>query len=187
MLVPKISFSPREQLFNMQESLEPSSNVYTPIQGRTIRLLSLVPGRNNEPIACELFTVDLESRPSYEAISYVWGHPHEDDDPSEWTQTISITLDRIPFSVRMNLHNCLRDVRLETTSRVLWIDAVCINQRDTEEKSCQIQMMGDIYRSSRQTLVWLGHDREYMPTLDLAQWVSRSAVSSQRFAEHISR
>ncbi len=41
-------------------------------------------------------------------------------------------------------------------NRPLWVDAVCINQDDLEERSSQVQQMGTIYRSAARTLSWLG-------------------------------
>jgi hypothetical protein len=39
-----------------------------------------------------------------------------------------------------------------------WMDAICINQEDVKERSAQVSLMGDIYRSSRATLVWMGNE-----------------------------
>jgi len=60
------------------------------------------------------------------------------------------------FSVRKNLYDALTHMRSDTESRVLWIDALCIDQSDGQERNHQVQLMGDIYHSARQVIVWLG-------------------------------
>jgi hypothetical protein len=47
-------------------------------------------------------------------------------------------------------------LRLEDRKRLIWADAVCINQADDEEKSWQVRMMGDVYRNADRVLIWLG-------------------------------
>ena len=88
----------------------------------------------------------------YMAISYVWGHgPRER----------SITLDGEPFSVRANLFDLL--LHLRRTQRIrqgfkAWIDALCINQDDLEERVRQVARMRDIYESAWQVVTWLGEE-----------------------------
>lgn len=59
-----------------------------------------------------------------------------------------------------NLGAALRNFRLKERPRVLWADAVCINQADDEERGCQVQMMGKTYGKAGRTLVWLGDESE---------------------------
>jgi len=47
-------------------------------------------------------------------------------------------------------------LRLESEPRVLWADAVCINQQDDNEKSKQVQLMLDIFASASKVLAWTG-------------------------------
>lgn len=49
-------------------------------------------------------------------------------------------------------------VRSTSKTRILWIDAICINQEDTEEKNVQIKLMRRIYQEAETLLVWLGDD-----------------------------
>jgi len=146
-----------------------------------IRLLSLLPGGFSDDIEIEIFHVESnypeeersreersanlertfellqlgESRctPSYEAVSYVWG---SEADPS----FISIRDRGRPGSsslpVTQNLEEAMRYLRREDEARILWIDAVCINQQDLVERSVQVGRMGDIFRNSKQVDVWLG-------------------------------
>ena len=139
-LKPDESRQPQPQPTHIYSSLTSDSS---------IRLLELQPGAPSQPIECRLFIVDLASDPIYEAISYEWGDP---------SKTTSITCDGKHRSVRMNLELALRSFRKPSESRVLWIDALCINQDDDMEKSHQVAMMGDIYRKAKTGLAWLGPD-----------------------------
>jgi hypothetical protein len=60
------------------------------------------------------------------------------------------------LKVSANLHSALLRLRLRSETRVLWIDATCINQTDNEEKSIQVRKMGSIYRKAQRVVVWLG-------------------------------
>jgi hypothetical protein len=64
-------------------------------------------------------------------------------------------LDGIPIQVRENLFAALWHLRSETETKVLWIDALCINQEDVVERSAQVSMMGEIYSHAFQVQVWL--------------------------------
>ena len=67
----------------------------------------------------------------------------------------------------------LRRLRDPAVSRILWIDAICINQSDKNEKSHQVAMMGEIYSSCQKAIVWLGED------LDTTKAGSKSIVASR--------
>lgn len=86
-----------------------------------------------------------------------------------------IRLDGVDFYISESLQAALRQLRLETGVRLLWADAICINQKDDTEKNAQVAIMGNIYRHGKQTVVWLG---------DANCWTSRAfkfleLVSSQ--------
>jgi hypothetical protein len=85
--------------------------------------------------------------PKYEALSYAWGD-------SLSMEYISIN-DKF-LLVRSNLATILRYLRKKKVSRILWIDAICINQNDVAEKNVQVQRMVQIYRQASSVLVWLG-------------------------------
>lgn len=62
-----------------------------------------------------------------------------------------------PPAASRNLADALHAFRPPTRSKVIWVDAVCINQEDREEKSKQIPLMGEIFASAKLAHVWLGH------------------------------
>ena len=89
-------------------------------------------------------------------------------------QAISdILIDGFRVSVTTNLEVALRHLRSETVKRLLWVDAVCINQQDDMEKSEQVKMMRDIFSSAQKVLAWSGEasydSDEAMDTLIMLQ------------------
>jgi hypothetical protein len=117
----------------------------------TLRLLILEPGSGEEIIRCHLQQDDLRRKPQFEALSYVWG------DPANPTDIICCG-EIMP--VRRNLDAALRKLRRPLNQRVLWVDALCINQTDPDEQASQVGMMDYIYSCAEQVLVWLGEERE---------------------------
>jgi Heterokaryon incompatibility protein (HET) len=121
--------------------------------GQEIRLFSLLPGTSNSHIRGSLFKIGTEHivrdspEVNYEALSYVWGD-EEGQDP--------IFVNDSLFKVTRNLHAALSLLRLCDRERVLWIDAICINQMDYEERGHQVSLMRQIYESASQVLVWFG-------------------------------
>ncbi|KAL2203445.1 hypothetical protein CC79DRAFT_1279122, partial [Sarocladium strictum] len=112
-----------------------------------IRLLDILPGRSGEPLCISLRIVNLDTRPDYEALSYVWGDP---------TITRNLRCNGNDIHVTTNLHDALTQLRLTDRPRTLWADALCINQADLDEKAQQIRIMHLIYRECRCCVVWLG-------------------------------
>lgn len=112
------------------------------------RLLHLLPGRRKDLLRGDLRVVSLADKPKYEALSYTWGAT---------TIGASITVNGgCPIPVTDNLYNVLRRLRRRFRTRVLWIDAICIDQCDPEERGHQVSFMGQIYNLARQVCVWLG-------------------------------
>jgi Heterokaryon incompatibility protein (HET) len=117
-----------------------------------IRLLRLLPHEDrNAPIQCQLFDYSLQESGKrmhlYDALSYVWG---DSDNPR------SIYIGEHDLPVTENLHTALSHLRNFSLERIIWIDAICINQENTEEKEQQIQFMAKIYSQANRVLVWLG-------------------------------
>ncbi|KAJ9604904.1 hypothetical protein H2200_010293 [Cladophialophora chaetospira] len=127
-------------------------SVYNPlsIYPREIRLITLHPAADKEaPIQCELNQVELKSAPPYETLSYVWGPP---------SFTESIRLGSHDVHITPNLASALRQLRPVSPrpARVLWIDALCINQDDLAERSAQVLLMRDIYTRGKTNMAFLG-------------------------------
>ncbi|KAI0912514.1 HET-domain-containing protein [Ustulina deusta] len=112
-----------------------------------VRLLRLLPGHGSESVHCELFTISLDEPIEFEALSYVWGSKKDD---------VEIVLGGQVKTVTRNLGSALHHLRNDEKERVLWVDAVCINQGDLGERSSQVQLMQRIYSGASQVVVWLG-------------------------------
>ncbi|KAI0424489.1 heterokaryon incompatibility protein-domain-containing protein [Xylaria sp. FL1042] len=119
---------------------------------RTIRLLELKPGGPGDILRCSITTASLTSATDYEAISYCWG--------SNKTVDCIMCDDQGALPLNQSLSLALRYFRHAENSRLLWADAICINQEDVEEKSIQVRQMRDVYRRARRVLVWLGEEGE---------------------------
>ncbi|KAL2070883.1 hypothetical protein VTL71DRAFT_13909 [Oculimacula yallundae] len=128
-----------------------STTSSTTVHAKYIRLLRLISGSAPSVVECELEVVELDHAPAYEAISYVWGDP---DPPAQIICNGHLKV------VTPNLESALQHLRLASTTRLLWIDAICVNQDDVIERSEQIQMMREIYSKPSRVLVWLGEDIE---------------------------
>ncbi|KAK0906306.1 hypothetical protein LTR91_012100 [Friedmanniomyces endolithicus] len=85
----------------------------------------------------------------YETISYCWGSSR-----IRSTLVIQGHVVDVPASSA----KALRRVRLRNKSRLVWIDAICINQNDSAEKSAQVAMMADIFRSGVGGVIYLGEE-----------------------------
>ncbi|KAK1753313.1 heterokaryon incompatibility protein-domain-containing protein [Echria macrotheca] len=112
------------------------------------RLLNLEPAPDfASPIAVRLSTHRFDSGETYEALSYVWGDPND---------TVLISVDLVLVPVTRNLAAALRHLRHTRDTKVIWADALCINQANTEERNHQVKYMGEIYRCADLVRIWLG-------------------------------
>ncbi|KAI0454258.1 heterokaryon incompatibility protein-domain-containing protein [Xylaria acuta] len=113
------------------------------------RLLELLPGDEDDPVSYRLHAADWKCPPAYEAVSYAWGdanHTH----PS--------VCDGFRHMISLNLRDGLIAMRTKDRSRLLWVDAVCIDQTNTKERGQQVSHMRLIYEGASRVLVWLGPD-----------------------------
>jgi hypothetical protein len=107
-----------------------------------------LPGLNNDPIECTTRLANINES-AYEALSYIWG-----DISSSTQETVIISGNSV--AVTSNLHTALRHLRHPINKRTLWIDQLCINQWDNDEKAQQVAMMRDIYKNCTRCIIWFG-------------------------------
>ena len=114
-----------------------------------IRILILLPPASSDDseLRCHLTTAEISDSPSYEAVSYCWGTE---------ALTERIHLPSGTLAITKNLATGLRRLRCRDRPRHLWVDAVCINQQDDQEKGHQVAFMAQIFRNAECVLVWLG-------------------------------
>lgn len=142
---------------------------YRPLKdNETIRLLTLAPGKLNEPLKGRLDVVNVDSAGSYEPISYVWAEPGMPN--HRYEILISDGDDERLLELRGgSLFTALSHLRFEGQERCIWADQICINQDDLKERGQQVQFMNKIYKNASHVLVWLGLDmaNEAKPAFDL--------------------
>ncbi|KAG6364128.1 hypothetical protein INS49_005726 [Diaporthe citri] len=138
-----LSIYDRDQIKVMTEKL-----IYTPLIEGDFRLLVLEPGPHKDPnISVRLVQCRPQFAPTYDALSYVWG---------DQSRRTTISLDGKPFDVTTNLAWALRRTRNPHEARLVWADAICINQLDLQERSQQVAIMGSIFSNASRVLVCMG-------------------------------
>jgi hypothetical protein len=137
-----------------------------------IRLLLLDAGTEEDDISTSLEVWDRIAAPPYRAISYVCGDAQ---------RMQNITVNGSHVSVRHNCHYALWQARLHFPESRVWIDAVCINQLDLEEKTAQVTMMHRIYSQAHQVLACIG------PSDTHSDVVLRAARNVDMFVQHLAK
>ena len=143
-----------------------------------IRLMTLLPGRFEDDISITIETVVLtkEHIPQYEALSYVWGSPENPMDISvkarkpKRSKSVSLlgrsrrrrleACSHGTISVTQNLTTALPYLRMRDRPRVLWFDAICVNQQDIAERGQQVKRMAAVYSMASPVIVWLGPESQ---------------------------
>lgn len=137
---------------------------YQPLHppSQQIRLLTLLPvsDTSEHSVSAILHTVSLDDQPAFEALSYTWGYK---------TDTREININGYAAHITKNLEAALRRLR-GPKPRVLWVDALCINQKDNDEKNHQVPLMSQIYTNCQQVIIWLGEGNKYIEAL--FQWLN---------------
>ncbi|KAK6954802.1 hypothetical protein Daesc_004771 [Daldinia eschscholtzii] len=136
--------------------LNPHEAIYTPLSRNQVRFIEILPsGTEEAPVRCLLKAVELGPDVRYAALSYVWGDPEV---------TRDIIVNGVVLPVTVNLESALRQFSKTgfpgngETGLItqLWVDAISINQQDTQERNHQVTMMASIYRNATSVLSWLG-------------------------------
>ncbi|PMD50634.1 HET-domain-containing protein, partial [Hyaloscypha bicolor E] len=144
---------------------------YSPLGHSELRLIKIDPGQHDERVRCSMITrrISTQSDWTYQALSYTWG---------DGTRKVPIFLNGQDFLVTTNLEDGLRHMRCKTWSKSLdqlplWIDAICINQEDSDERDVQVRRMKSIYEQAERVIIWLGSYNERTDEtfrLDLNRW-----------------
>jgi hypothetical protein len=123
-----------------------------PLASRTIRVLQVHAQPDNakedDIVECDLSVIDLDARPHFAALSYVWGPPA--------TGSHQLLCDGVHLTVTESCHSALWHLRKKLGGFSIWVDAVCIDQENVREKEQQIPIMGDIYANAHAVYIWLG-------------------------------
>lgn len=147
-------------------------------------------------LSCELIRADLASAPAYRALSYTWGSS---------ASSHLIAISGVSFKIGVNLFEFLRTYQALQESddcNLLWIDQLCIDQENEQERNWQVQIMAQIYQSAKEVVAWLGpatqHTTKAAWIVDLLEsdyklqhdlpWINRDAGitgSARKFFEDL--
>ena len=128
------------------------TSIYSPLLRGThsLRLINLVAGRLSEEVELRMFETSLyTSTGTYRALSYAWGN-------RDVTRSVFIRCNGRQVPVSSNLRDILRRLRRPDHEIVLWVDALCINQADDDERTHQVSFMRLIYENAAECIIWLG-------------------------------
>jgi hypothetical protein len=118
--------------------------------GSTIRLVKVRLSKNaNDPVQCDIRFASTDN--DYFCLSYVWGNR----EPGDW-----ILMNDKRFWARQSLFDFLTSARslVDIQPHWIWIDALCIDQENIEEREHQVKRMGHIYSCANRVVSWLGSD-----------------------------
>ncbi|KAM6529764.1 hypothetical protein FALCPG4_007892 [Fusarium falciforme] len=165
-----------------------SRYTYSSLAGKNhIRLLLLCPASTPEaPLRGYLLPTHVDGKnPSYAALSYCWNEciysSPVDGEPCIFLEDLPSlrkryhherTLPAKPLSLTLNLVNALRAIRDDVSRIPIWVDQICINQADIDERSSQVALMDRIYKNASYVRIWIGddtQDRRVAKAFDLAR------------------
>ena len=151
-----------------------ADHLYPPLDqsaGAT-RFVQILPQSGPHKLQCNLAAGNINDA-DYIAVSYEWGSAA---DP------VLISVNSKPVIVRQNIYKFLLTMRKLECTKYLWIDALCIDQENIEERNRQVRQMGDIYSRAIETWVWLGEPGALPPQdvfRDLAKKVAQNKTGMQ--------
>jgi hypothetical protein len=132
---------------------------YSPLNINEFRLLGITrleQSLDKSLPACKLVHAPIDNALKYNALSYVWGLQNDQE---------TIAINDKAFSVSVNLCTVLCALFHYTEPHIVWIDAICINQKDDEEKVTQIPLMREIYSRAACVVAWVGREEHDSDTL----------------------
>jgi Heterokaryon incompatibility protein (HET) len=147
-----------------------------------IRLLTIIPGSRGSPICCVLGWYDAAKMPSYTAVSYCWRSHQPSADKFFKDTPRQIVVNDQDFEVTKTAFEVLTHMRSNYRSRTIWIDAICIDQKNEDDKTRQLPLMPQIYQDAREVIVFLGPSKTAALATSLvnrAFVVNRLCVSDQ--------
>ena len=131
---------------------------YGPLKhGREFRLVQFGEVQktgSRSSITCRFSSHPVDQAPTYSTLSYTWGNPGGDE-------TVDCP-DNTSLLITSNLATWLRlhGMRLAKEGQLLWIDQLCIDQTNIDERNAQVQIMRDIYKNAVRLFVWIGPESE---------------------------
>lgn len=138
------------------------------LDGGQIRLLNLFPGEQFDPLQGLIWVTHLDAKVNYTTVSYVWG-PR-----SQLSHALHTPVGNL--SITEPLYLTLKQLRNRHKGVVLWVDAICINQDDDNEKTEQVKMLPRIFQNSAQTLGFIQDNEESKEVVEMLMQVRAREV-----------
>lgn len=153
------------------------------LPGGFMRLLQIQGGANTKTqkdttISLRITQYAIHRLPPYVAISYTWGSA---------LTTRPIRVNGRPFHVRLNLWNLLWHLRQRGEARFLWIDALCIDQRNLVERNFHVQLMGNIYDKAVTAIVWLGLPSDDRRQARVLEFIGEMAAAAKKYPAEVAK
>ncbi|KAI0454905.1 heterokaryon incompatibility protein-domain-containing protein [Xylaria acuta] len=125
--------------------------MYSPLAPDAVRLFRFTPSATAQDLECELAVFPLTQAPKFNALSYCWG---------DSVRSASIRSNEDKMMITRVLREALQRLLVLDRGGIewLWIDQICINQTNAQERGSQVDMMKAIYKASERTIIWLGAD-----------------------------
>ncbi|KAI9857986.1 MAG: hypothetical protein M1813_007956 [Trichoglossum hirsutum] len=147
---------------------------------KDIRVFELAPGWSGDPLRGRIIHSSHTGKGDsqgwsipYEALSYCWGRYCDRD-------LRLVVNDRYSLRIMPDLDVALRHLRSTYKRKYLWIDVICINQDDVQEKSVQVALMVDIYARAEVVNVWLGPSKQESPMgMEVLNYFAQSTVNDR--------
>ncbi|KAL9119097.1 MAG: hypothetical protein Q9187_004347 [Circinaria calcarea] len=132
-----------------------SKFVYQPLNGEDhdMRLMYTMDNASASQLHCTIVNASLD-KPPYSALSYTWQRPVPNR-REDAVSTSTVYLDEKPLEIGTKLEGALRYLRTYQLG-LLWIDAICIEQSNLDERGEQVARMRKIYLKAQMVLGWLG-------------------------------
>ncbi|KAF2710666.1 hypothetical protein K504DRAFT_465738 [Pleomassaria siparia CBS 279.74] len=147
---PSIAHRPTPSVTSSSGTLGDKAYQYKPLGDFDFRLIRILPARMMT-IKCELLHFSLKKPPSYRAISYARGDAGD---------TRKIMLEGMNIPVPVSLHGALEALREKKEGVLVWVDFLCIDQQNRDEKAQQLQYMTSIYSKADSVALWLGPEAD---------------------------
>ena len=132
------------------EALTECFQYHQRLEEREIRLIQLEIGSRQDEIVVQLSHKRInDDTIKYHALSYVWGSKSD---------AVTIKCDNRPLLITQNLHKALVQLREDGLRIPIWVDAVCIDQQNLDERARQVRLMRQIYSQAETVHVWIGEE-----------------------------
>ena len=157
----------QSNLTTLPEQRNRETYTYRALDPENIRLLYLLPGETGAQLQGVINQVPYMSAGTYRALSYVWGT----DQRVQELMTPDGVL-RIPFSLK----KALQGLRRNDKAIMLWVDAICINQKNNKEKAQQVRLLPKIFQTATSTYAFLDGAKESDAAIDMLMQIRIKAI-----------